>query len=159
MTTPNNANTEVDLYRDTPVRYLGYANEVGEAFRSLVKKVVVHATYGVAVGYVLADTADKATKRHKLPESEGGGTRGALIASGDTLIWQMLASVIVPGFTINRICWGSSKILKATKLKGAHPAVKFIPTIVGLASIPLIIHPIDSAIDTLMDNTYRKYVI
>ena len=26
----------VDIYRDTPVRYLGYANEVGEAFRALV---------------------------------------------------------------------------------------------------------------------------
>ena len=23
----------VDLYRDTPVRFLGYANEVGESFR------------------------------------------------------------------------------------------------------------------------------
>lgn len=150
--------TEVDIYRDTALRYLGYSNEVGEAFRSLVKKVFVNATYGIAIGYVLADTADKAGKRHKLPESEGGGTRGALIASGDTLLWQMLASVIVPGFTINRICWGSSKLLKVTKLRGAHPAVKFIPTVVGLASIPLIIHPIDHAIDSLMDNTYRKYV-
>ena len=27
---------EVDIYRDTPVRFLGYANEVGEAFRALV---------------------------------------------------------------------------------------------------------------------------
>ena len=30
------AAAEVDLYRDTPVRFLGYANEVGEAFRALV---------------------------------------------------------------------------------------------------------------------------
>ena len=28
--------SEVDIYRDTPVRFLGYANEVGEAFRALV---------------------------------------------------------------------------------------------------------------------------
>jgi len=27
---------EVDIYRDTPLRYLGYANEVGEAFRALM---------------------------------------------------------------------------------------------------------------------------
>ena len=32
--TPEGA--EVDIYRDTPVRLLGYANEVGEAFRALV---------------------------------------------------------------------------------------------------------------------------
>jgi len=30
------AAAEVDIYRDTPVRLLGYANEVGEAFRALV---------------------------------------------------------------------------------------------------------------------------
>ena len=28
--------TAADIYRDTPVRLLGYANEVGEAFRALV---------------------------------------------------------------------------------------------------------------------------
>ena len=27
---------EIDIYRDTPLRLLGYANEVGEAFRALV---------------------------------------------------------------------------------------------------------------------------
>ena len=27
---------EKDVFRDTPVRYLGYANEVGEAFRAQV---------------------------------------------------------------------------------------------------------------------------
>ena len=26
-------NAEVDIYRDTPLRFMGYANEVGEAFR------------------------------------------------------------------------------------------------------------------------------
>jgi fission process protein 1 len=29
----NDSTQEVDLFRDTPVRYMGYANEVGEAFR------------------------------------------------------------------------------------------------------------------------------
>lgn len=53
---------EVDIYRDTPVRLLGYANEVGEAFRALVDKKVVLASYGVASVYVLADTYDKASK-------------------------------------------------------------------------------------------------
>ncbi|XP_063701098.1 mitochondrial fission process protein 1 [Culicoides brevitarsis] len=154
MTLPN-TNDNVDVYRDTLVRYLGYSNEVGEAFRSLVKKQLVHASYAVAIGYVLCDTVDKAKKKHKLPEALGGGTRGALVASGDTLIWQMLASVAIPGFTINRICWGTRMILKKTK---AAKAGKWISTIVGLASIPLIIHPIDRGVDQLMDNTYRKYV-
>ncbi|XP_049533070.1 mitochondrial fission process protein 1 [Anopheles darlingi] len=147
---------EKDLYRDTPVRYLGYANEIGEAFRPVIKKIFVHASYGVAISYVLADTADKSKKQYVKPEILGGGLRGAAVASGDTLLWQMFASVIIPGFTINRICWLSKKVLKANKVKG--PVAKWGPTMLGLLAIPFIIHPIDSAVDYAMDNTYRKYV-
>ena len=57
---------EVDIYRDTPVRLLGYANEVGEAFRALVNVKFVYASYGLASAYVLADTNDKASKAKKL---------------------------------------------------------------------------------------------
>ena len=53
---------EVDIYRDTPVRSLGYANEVGETSKPLVRVGFVRATYGVTSAYVLTDTADKATK-------------------------------------------------------------------------------------------------
>ena len=37
----------------------GYANEVGEAFRSQVHVNWVRATYGVASLYICADAADK----------------------------------------------------------------------------------------------------
>lgn len=45
---------EVDIYRDTPVRLLGYANEVGEAFRALVSVNWVRLSYGVASCYVVS---------------------------------------------------------------------------------------------------------
>ena len=51
----------VDLYRDTPVRYLGYANEVGESFRYQYPKFVV-PSYGIAFMYCFADTIDKSRK-------------------------------------------------------------------------------------------------
>merc|ERR1719411_2248571 len=95
------APAEVDIYRDTPLRYAGYANEVGEAFRALVSVGFVRATYGVASAYVLPDTADKATKMSKEKDSD---TKKVALAAFDTLVWQAFASVIVPGFTINRIC-------------------------------------------------------
>ncbi|XP_051629352.1 mitochondrial fission process protein 1 isoform X2 [Manacus candei] len=50
---------EQDVYRDTWVRYMGYANEVGESFRALVPVPVVWASYGVATAYVTADAIDK----------------------------------------------------------------------------------------------------
>ena len=53
---------EVDIYRDTLLRYAGYANEVGEAFAPIVPAIVVPASYGVAITYVFADTLDKYKK-------------------------------------------------------------------------------------------------
>ena len=74
----------VDLYRDTPVRFLGYANELGESFKPLIPRVAYFGTYGVACAYVAADANDKYQR-------DGDVARGV-----DALIWQALASVIVP---------------------------------------------------------------
>ena len=49
-------NQEVDIYRDTPLRLLGYANEVGEAFRALVHVNWVKLSYGVASAYVVSSS-------------------------------------------------------------------------------------------------------
>merc|ERR1712210_438234 len=134
---------EVDIYRDTPLRYAGYANEVGEAFRALVSVTFVRATYGVASAYVLADTADKATKMSKVKDSTTGKVA---LAAFDTLVWQALASVIVPGFTINRICAGSLFSLAKVAPKLPLNTRKWITTAVGLGVIPFIVHPIDSGV-------------
>lgn len=67
----------------------------------------------------------------------------------------MLASVAIPGIIINRITWGSGKLLKLAKVRGLPR--KWSPTLIGLASIPLIIKPIDHGVDVAMDKTYRKY--
>ena len=55
---------EVDIYRDTWVRYCGYANEVGESFRYVLPRMVV-PSYGVSFGYVFADARDKYLKTYK----------------------------------------------------------------------------------------------
>lgn len=39
--------------------HTGYANEVGEAFRSIIGSRWVAVTYGIATCYVIADTAHK----------------------------------------------------------------------------------------------------
>mmetsp|Transcript_46546 Transcript_46546/g.88870 ORF Transcript_46546/g.88870 Transcript_46546/m.88870 type:complete len:545 (-) Transcript_46546:451-2085(-) len=56
---------EVDLYRDTLLRYLGYSNECGEAFRPLVGNFWANMTYVIAVSYVLADALDKGKKANR----------------------------------------------------------------------------------------------
>ena len=51
----------------------------------------------VSFGYVCGDTADKAYKEY----SEGKGLASAGKMGFDVLLWQSLASVAVPGLTIN----------------------------------------------------------
>jgi len=104
----------VDIYRDTPVRYCGYANELGEAFAAWVPAWGVPLSYVLAITYVLADTVDKTglaygkagRQLERSAPGEDTKTLQKLVASGvlaDTLIWQLLASVAIPGFTIHQV--------------------------------------------------------
>ncbi|XP_013379647.1 mitochondrial fission process protein 1 [Lingula anatina] len=148
----------VDLYRDTPVRYLGYANEVGEAFRSLVHVNLVRFSYVVASSYVIADAYNKGNiaseKKWKDPSTKRTKVTHAVL---DTLVWQGLASVAIPGFTINRICFVSNWILQRSLQKMPTPVRKWTVTGIGLAAIPFIIKPIDRTVDYLMNNSMRKW--
>uniref|UniRef100_A0A8C5SZS0 Mitochondrial fission process protein 1 n=1 Tax=Laticauda laticaudata TaxID=8630 RepID=A0A8C5SZS0_LATLA len=119
----------------------GYANEVGESFRALVPVSVVWASYGVATTYVTADAVDKGKKAMANPQEEGRAMQAA-VAVVDTFIWQALASVAIPGFTINRICAGSL-FLMGSLTRWPLPVRKWTTTAVGLTAIPFIIKPID----------------
>ncbi len=74
----------VDIWRDTPVRLLGYANEVGESFRYVVPRGVV-PSYMLAFGYVFADTQDKAWKQYVKDQKQI--TRTLAVSTLDCLIW------------------------------------------------------------------------
>ena len=50
----NSKSTEYNIFRDSLLRYCGYANEVGESFRYQFPRWV-GPTYGIAFGYCLAD--------------------------------------------------------------------------------------------------------
>ncbi|KAG8596607.1 hypothetical protein GDO81_001986 [Engystomops pustulosus] len=146
---------EPDLYRDTWVRYLGYANEVGESFRALVPKALVWATYGVSTAYVTADAADKGRRAAQKTTDGSGRTADITVAVVDTFVWQGLASVAIPGFTINRIC-AASLYLMGRATRWPLPVRKWATTAIGLSAIPFIITPIDRSVDFLLDSSLRK---
>ncbi|XP_012287949.1 mitochondrial fission process protein 1 [Orussus abietinus] len=145
---------EKDLYRDTSVRYLGYTNEVGEAFRCIVPKPVVWLSYIVASGYVLADTIDKGLKAYR-HDSEEGRNKRVFLSMSDTLLWQSFASVIIPGITINRLCASVRYALHRSKSSVLRSP--WISTAAGLISIPVIIHPIDLGVEEVMNLTFRQW--
>ena len=143
---------EIDIYRDTYVRYMGYANELGEAFRPNFPKMVL-PSYGVSFAYVFMDTYDKASKAN----IESKGDNMAITeAAVDTMLWQSFASVIIPGFVIHKIVdfttAGTKKIQKIPP-----PLKRWAPTALGILAIPLIIHPIDHFVDYIMDRSLRPF--
>lgn len=131
----------VDIWRDTPVRLLGYTNEVGESFRYVLPRLVV-PSYVVAFGYVLADTQDKARKQYIA--DNGQLTRKLAVSTIDCLLWQTLASVMVPGYVIHQVVKATSWAIKGRFVGGQ---AQFIPVIVGLSAIPFIVKPIDYTVD------------
>ncbi|XP_014770858.1 mitochondrial fission process protein 1 [Octopus bimaculoides] len=146
-----------DLYRDTYVRYLGYANEVGEAFRALVHVNVVRFSYVVACSYVIADANHKGQIAAKKSD-ESNVTKNRMIAMADTVVWQGLASVAIPGFTINRLCAGTNYMLKKTASLPVGIR-RWTTTFVGLGCIPFIVKPIDHSVDFMMNNSLRKMYV
>lgn len=52
---------EYDVFKQSLLRYAGYANELGEAFRPLIPSWIVASSYVVAFGYAAGDAVDKGT--------------------------------------------------------------------------------------------------
>lgn len=55
----------------------------------MIKKSYVHASYGVAIAYVFADTFDKSYKSFQKDKNIATAAK----VGGDVVIWQLLASV------------------------------------------------------------------
>ena len=87
-------------------------------------------SYAVAIGYVVVDTIDKGLKAYSNAgtELEGGAVARpdvdvkklqlllSLERATDTIVWQLLASVFVPGFTIHTVVQAAHAALPAAGL-------------------------------------------
>lgn len=79
----------------------------------------------------------------------------AAIVGFDTLLWQGLASVAIPGGIINMIV-RSSRFAVARTTGLPILISRWLPTAMGLGSVPIIITPIDNFVDYALDNSTRK---
>jgi Ca2+-binding EF-hand superfamily protein len=88
------------------------------------------------------------------PAEDGGILANpALVAASDALIWQVIASVALPGFTINRFVTLTEIGCEAQAQ--SNVVAEYFPTVLGLAMIPLICKPLDELADIGLDNTLR----
>jgi fission process protein 1 len=102
------------------------------------------------------DTFDKGQKAYETAE-EGEKFQDTLRISTETLTWQMLASVFWPGSIIRVIVSIAANIVSNKHLDDSQ-FFHFLPTLVGLVAIPLIVKPIDTTVDTIMETSISKVI-
>jgi len=86
------------------------------------------------------------------------GASQAAINAFDCMLWQILASVAIPGFVINRTVHGSTWVLEKIKNPRVTPfVIKWLPVMIGISTIPFIVHPIDNGTTLLLNKTTRKF--
>jgi fission process protein 1 len=135
---------------------MGYANEVGEAFTVFIPEWGVPASYCVAASYVMFDTIDKGQKAYETADEETK-IQDALKVSAETMTWQMLASVFWPG-SIIRVIVNMSDNMIANKLTENEQTAHVLATLFGLMAIPMIIKPIDTTVDKVMETSISKVI-
>ena len=136
-----------DPYRETSIRYMGYANEVGEALENYLPEWGLPASYCVAATYVMFDTLDKGQKAFDAaPRNER--VEESLKASTETFIWQLLASLFWPGGVI-RLTVNIIDLM----IPGDN---EYISTALGILLIPVIVRPIDEFVDEIMEDSVSK---
>jgi fission process protein 1 len=150
MSNDNNNEEDYDLFKDSFIRYFGYSNELGEAFRPLVRISAVRFSYLIELIYFFADTLHKGHKAYINPKDVGNKTVEAIKASGYTLVWQLFASVAIPAFAINRIVKFTGYLVQRGALK--PNTVKYLPTFIGLCVIPILPYVLDPLVDKVMSN-------
>ena len=133
-------------------RPLSYASELGEAVRPLISPVFVKALYGISIVYIMTDVG------FKLYEYPKNNVQPLMFKTLDLCLWHMSASLIVPAVIIHSTVKFSNKIIKRATKNRPKLAMRtrLLPSLIGLASIPFIIHPIDKTTDYVLDRTLRK---
>lgn len=101
-----------DVYADTPVRLLGFTNEVGAALSPIIGPVGELLTYAPALSYIAMDTKDKYHRgddnNYETPSHKRATKQ---------LIFQMMASVILPTAAVKASQALTNKILDSKALE------------------------------------------
>jgi len=135
-------------------RYLAYTSEVGEAFRPVSHPYLVRACYGVSWAYLGLDVAYEGYKTKK------AGHDNTVIAQTVVKrgVFQTLASMALPAFTIHSAVKYSAKVF--AKAKNTRVKV-WGPVATGLSIVPFLPsifdHPVEVAVEKAFDYVEEKW--
>jgi len=135
-------------------RWMAYASEGTEPFRPVAHPWLVRSGYVLSFFYVAMDIGVRTHAEYRETQSR----EKSAIVFGDSLVFHGFASLLLPAVLIHAIVKHSSVGLVRTGLFAKHHKVReYAPTVLGLASIPFVVGPIDHGVEWVMDNTVRQF--
>ncbi|XP_037916183.1 mitochondrial fission process protein 1-like isoform X2 [Hermetia illucens] len=87
-----------DPLRNTVLRYAGYAGVVAELFVCTFSRRTLRISQHVTTGYILADVATKTVENFETCQQKSRSVWTLV----DTLLWQSMATLLIPGFAAPR---------------------------------------------------------
>ena len=134
-----------DPLLETNLRYLGFVNDLGEAGKAFLPRPLYIGTYLVTGSYAVGAVLN-ARRRQLKVDPASDLTRLTV----DQSIFHLLATFAVTPVLVHYTKHTAEAVLAKTALKGP-----VVPALIGLASIPFLVPPIDNATHYLLNKNYR----
>lgn len=147
---------EYDIYKDSYLRYLGYSNEIGEAFRKVTSRNFVIFTYVLEFGYFIGDTIHKGHKAYNDPDVVDNKHLHVIKQSSYTILWQFFATCLIPPLCINIVVGRAHNFL--TKRRFPQGIIRYFPLSLGLIMIPLFNIYVDPVVGHVLDNFFDTHI-
>lgn len=109
---------DASIWRDTSLRYGGYADEVGEFLTPYLGKVGQFAGYGISTGYVLADMLTTLPKQFKNASPEFSTAKKSWQTAKEALdlsIFHGVATLLIPPMLIGSVVEATGHLLEKPK--------------------------------------------
>ncbi|KIW19911.1 hypothetical protein PV08_00486 [Exophiala spinifera] len=161
-------------------RYVAYTSDIGESFRPVAHPWLVRGAYGVSWAYVLGDVANEGWRAYKRnqkllypdgdeyrdatqtpPEAQALAKQPVHIPAiedyrsvmAQRAVFQSLASMGLPAFTIHSVVKYSGKALKNAK----NPTIRtWGPIGLGLACVPALPYLFDKPVEEAVEWTFYQ---
>lgn len=153
-------------------RYVAYTSDIGESFRPVAHPNWVRAAYGISWAYLIGDVSHEGYKAYlrnqevlhptpdpAAPEATALKARGKLPAIEDyrarmaeRAVFQSIASMGLPAFTIHSIVRYSGRAFKSVK----NPTLRvWGPIGLGLAAVPALPYMFDHPVEVATEKVFH----
>jgi fission process protein 1 len=150
-------------------RYVAYTSDIGESFRPVAHPWLVKTAYGISWLYLIGDVANegyKAYSRQYPPAHFAPATspphpkdthtsplNDYKVVMAKRAVFQSIASMGLPAFTIHSVVKYSGKALKDAKNKTIRT---WAPIGLGLAVVPFLPYIFDEPVEHAVDWAFRR---